>query len=208
MRPRVLLCATDRAVSPTALEAAGYVVVDVGALDSVVEHTHRDESFLVVCDGAGRNWLRLVADVRRSRPFARVLCVVEFDGPDEFLSAIAAGVDGLCPPGSSPDALLRTMRDVEASGVGIPRSMVPQLVDLVRNGRGHTIRTAAGPVAITDREWDIVQLLVQRRSTREMADELFVSMGTVRSHISALLGKIGAVDREDAIRLIERGRRT
>ena len=57
---------------------------------------------------------------------------------------------------------------------------------------------------MTDREWEIMQLMLQRRSTREIADALYVSVGTVRSHVSALMHKVGAVDRDDLITIVER----
>jgi DNA-binding CsgD family transcriptional regulator len=67
--------------------------------------------------------------------------------------------------------------------------------------------TAAGPIDVTDREWEIMQLMLQRRTTREIADALFVSVGTVRSHVAALVHKVGAVDRDDLIAIVERAQR-
>jgi two-component system, NarL family, response regulator DesR len=67
--------------------------------------------------------------------------------------------------------------------------------------------TAAGPIDVTDRELEIMQLMLQRRTTREIADALFVSVGTVRSHVSALVHKVGAVDRDDLIAIVERAQR-
>ena len=82
--------------------------------------------------------------------------------------------------------------------------MVGPLVALARHGRGHRMNTIAGPIDVTDREWEIMQLVLQRRTTREIADALFVSAGTVRSHLSALMHKVGAVDRDDLIAMVER----
>jgi len=48
--------------------------------------------------------------------------------------------------------------------------------------------------------------MLQRRSTKETADVRFVYVGTVRCHVSPLLHKLGAVDREDAIAMVERRR--
>lgn len=68
------------------------------------------------------------------------------------------------------------------------------------------MRTPAGNVDVTDREWEVLLLLMQRRSTQQMAEALFVSVGTVRSHVSALLHKLGAVDRDDAVAMVSRSR--
>lgn len=190
-----------------ALGELGYEVAEFESLDELVASAVDESCSVVVVNDDSPDWLRLVSDLRRDRPDVSVVLIASLDGADEFLAAVAAGVDGFCAGDASVDAMIRTIRSVESSGVAIPRDMVRPLVDHVRHGRGRTVHTAAGPIEVTEREWDVLNLLLQRRRTREMADELFVSVGTVRSHISTLLKKIGAVDREDAIRLIERGER-
>src|SRR6188768_2027042 len=108
---------------------------------------------------------------------------------------------------ASVDAIVRTVQSVYDSGVAIPRDMVGPLVAHLRHGRGHRMMTAAGPIDVTDREWEIMQLLLQRRTTCEIADAVFVSFGTVRSHVSSLVHKVGAVDRDDLIAMVERANR-
>ena len=134
------------------------------------------------------------------------MLLAQIDNPDVFLCAVMAGVVGFCRPDSSVDAIIRTIKSVCESGMAIPRDMVEPLVEHMRQGRGHQVQTATGKVDVTDREWEILLLLMQRRSTKEMAETMFVSQATVRSHVSMLLKKLGAVDREDAINLVGCGR--
>jgi DNA-binding NarL/FixJ family response regulator len=166
-----------------------------------------DPPALLVVDASLRGWLGEVARLTASVPGLQTLLVGDLGGPDEFLAAVTAGVSGFCGADSRAAVITRTIESILDSGVAIPRSFVPPLVASVRKGPGRRIETAAGTVQVTDREWEVVQMLLQRRSTREIADALFVSVGTVRSHVSTLLRKLGATDREDAVRLIERGRR-
>lgn len=208
---RVLVAfdAPDRAAElGEALGAAGFDVSFAEGLAAVAAASPAGESFVVLVDDAGDDWLRAVSNLIREHPRARPLALVEVEGPDQFLAALSAGVAGFVPPDAPVDAIVRTVRSLTEDGVAIPRGMVPTLVAEVRHGRGHSVQTAAGRISVTDREWEILQLLVQRRSTREMAEALYVSVGTVRSHISTLLRKLGAVDRADAIRMIERGTRS
>lgn len=162
---------------------------------------------VVVMDRALPDWLGAAARLIGARPGVRVLVVGDVSGPDEFLAALAAGIVGFCPGDASVDAIERSMRSIVRSGVAIPREFARPLVDAVRHGRGRVVSTPGGEVTITEREWEILQLLRQRRTTREISTELFVSVGTVRSHVSALVKKLGAVDRDDAVALVERGRR-
>ena len=179
---------------------AGVACVAGGAPDHDVART------VLVFDRSAERWLGLVARLTEEHPSVLPFLLDDLDRPDAFLSALSAGVAGFCQPDASGEAIVRSIRSMLQDGVAIPRTFVAPLVQEVRRGRGHVVRSAAGDVVVTDREWDILQMLVQGRSTREMAASLYVSVGTVRSHVSALLKKLGAVDRDDAVDLLSRGR--
>ena len=167
-----------------------------------------DDDVIVVLHEGIHDWLRVVANLARARPRAQPMLLGTADNPDEFLAAVTAGVAGFCSDVADIDAIVRTIDALRFTGTAIPRGMVGPLIAQVRRGRGYTLPSAAGEIDLTHREWQVMQLLLQRRSTREISHELFVSVGTVRSHVSALVSKLGAVDRDDAIAMIERGRHT
>ena len=56
---------------------------------------------------------------------------------------------------------------------------------------------------LTGREWDVLELMRTGASTEEIASRLFISATTVRSHVSAVLRKLGVADREAAVKLLE-----
>jgi DNA-binding NarL/FixJ family response regulator len=186
------------------LSAHGFAVVVAPTIDHVAEKFERDEPFVAIVDDSSAGWLREVSDLLHERPNARPLALVDVESPAELLAAVGAGATGFVSPRADIVAILRTVREVFERGAAIPRGLVPTLVDEVRRGRGRSVTTAAGSIDVTEREWEILLLLLQRRSTREIAEMLFVSVGTVRTHISALVRKLGATDREDTIRLLER----
>lgn len=208
---RVVFAVVTNSVTEVVAEALRDEGFDV-LLDQTLEHvvatpefTDETASLVVVFDESNQDWMRQVADLTRGRTRVGALLLSNLDQPDEFLAALNAGVGGFCRPDAGAEAIVRTVRAVHESGVAIPRDLVVPLVEQVRRGRGHSVHTAAGVIDVTDREWQVMQLLLQRRTTREMAEELLVSVATVRSHVSALMKKLGAVDRDDAIALIERG---
>lgn len=207
-RARVIVCLTAHLAHHNyqvirGLEAEGYDVASTSSLGLVPDLVAAAESVLVVSDETSCQWLKLITDMLRDSPRVRPVLIAELDSPEEFLAAIAAGVLGFCSPDSSVDAIVRTVKSVEEHGNAIPRSMVMPLVDEIQHGRGHRVCTADGELEITDREAEILQLLLQRRSTSEMAGSLCLSVGTVRSHVSSLLKKLGACNRDDAIAMIE-----
>lgn len=206
----VLVLASDRLSSALrdALADACYCVATAGRLDDVVDVVGPADGAVVVLDDNEPDWLRTVADLVRQRPSVQPVLVADLDSPEEFLAVVSAGVVGLVPPEADLDAMVRTIESVRQSGSAIPRRFVSSLIGCVRHGRGHLVESNAGPIEITDREWEILQLLLQRRSTKEMAEALFISVGTVRSHVSTLLQKLGASDRETAIAMVEHTRRS
>jgi len=203
---RVLICLADATLNASlasALEASGFAT-ESGHDPHAVLAVAVDEYPVLLIDDRLPNWLRSTIDLVRRRPDLRPVVLAEIASPDEFLVAITGGVCGFCRADAGIDAIVRTVQSVCDSGVAIPRDMVGPLVALARHGRGYRMNTSAGPIEVTDREWQVMQLVLQRRSTREIADALFVSTGTVRSHLSALMHKVGAVDRDDLIAMVER----
>jgi DNA-binding NarL/FixJ family response regulator len=204
----VVLASVDRSGEIVeALRAHGFrvdVAADINCVASVVTF---DEHFVVLTDAHQPKWVRGVSDLVSVRSGARTLVLALLGGPDEILAALNAGVAGFVSPNADTDAIARSIHSIFDSGVTIPRGMVPALVAAVTFGRGHSLETPAGRIGLTDREWAILQLLMQRRTTREMAQAHHVSVGTVRSHVSALLRKMGAHDRDHLVRLIEERQR-
>lgn len=185
-----------------ALSSCGFDAVAVTPIARVAGVVDGERPFVVIVDDADLEWLRDVSDLLDLRPTARILALVEIVAPPELLAAVSAGVSGFVSPAAGTDAIARTVRELSDKGVAIPRGLVPALVEEIRRGPGRSVRVASGAIEVTDREWEILLLLLQRRTTREISERLFVSVGTVRSHISALGKKLGAEDREDAIRLL------
>lgn len=112
--------------------------------------------------------------------------------PDErSLSAtLAAGGKGYLDKQSTFDELIGAIRQVAAGEVCI----APRLLPLLTRGR-----TNPDDVSLTDRELEVLARLAQGASTNELADELFLSVHTVRNHIAGVLRKLGARTRLEAV---------
>ncbi|HEX9258171.1 MAG TPA: helix-turn-helix transcriptional regulator [Acidimicrobiales bacterium] len=64
-------------------------------------------------------------------------------------------------------------------------------------------RLEAHHVSLTLREWEVVQLVWQGRSTREIAERLFISTGTVRTHLASVCHKLGIASSADLLELLD-----
>jgi DNA-binding NarL/FixJ family response regulator len=183
-------------------EAHHYQSKLVGSPDEL--EVGADESVIVVVDGDRQPDLVVtLRDIESFAPQAKVLVLAQFQSSEHFLTALYAGASGFCDSMASPEAVARSVEDLVNTGAAIPRSFASDLVHRLRQGPRHAVRGLAGPITLTDREWEVLSLLRRGRTTREIATALYVSPGTVRSHVWALVHKCGVDDRQGLVDLAD-----
>jgi DNA-binding NarL/FixJ family response regulator len=134
---------------------------------------------------------------------AVVMLTVSDDDADLF-DSIRAGAVGYLPKGTDPERLIRTLQAVLDGEAALPRSLVARLIGefRAREGRRRLIVLNGRRAELTGREWEVLELLREGLSTAEIGRRLFVSPATVRSHVAATLRKLGAHDRDEAVRML------
>jgi DNA-binding NarL/FixJ family response regulator len=132
-----------------------------------------------------------------------VVMLTASDSEADFFDAMRAGAAGYLLKGTDPERLPHALRGVVAGESAIPRKLLPRLLDEFRGqaGRRLTVAGGRGP-QLTAREWEVLDLMRDGLTTREIAARLFVSEVTVRRHISTTLRKLGVPDRAAALRLV------
>lgn len=124
----------------------------------------------------------------------RVLVVTTFDSDDYVFDALRVGASGFILKRARAEAIITAVRTV-ATGESI---VFPQAVrDLAVQHVGAP-GTYAGP-DLTAREHEVLALVAQGRTNAEIAADLYLGVETVRTHVSRLLGKLGARDRTQAV---------
>jgi NarL family two-component system response regulator LiaR len=114
-------------------------------------------------------------------------------------SAVRAGASGFIDKGAGIASIAHSLRLVAAGESVISREMTRHLVDRLRRTPedGYGIRPVKSP--LTDREWEILDMICSGSTTRTIADELFLSTETVNSHVKRILRKLGVHSRSDAV---------
>lgn len=133
-----------------------------------------------------------VSAIRRLRELgiaARVLVLTTFDTDSEVLPAVEAGATGYLLKDAPIDDLKRA---VEASARG-ESVLSPTIATRLM----HQVREPGSP--ISDRELEVLSLIAQGRSNREVAAELFISEATVKTHLLHVYEKLGVNDRAAAV---------
>ncbi|MCC3283671.1 MULTISPECIES: response regulator [Arthrobacter] len=128
-----------------------------------------------------------------------VLVLTTFDDDNLLLEALAAGARGYLLKDVTLEQLTRAVSTLACGGTLIAPSITDRLLRAVRSGR-LPVEPGTGPVEeLSPRELDVLRLVAGGFSNREIAAALFLAEGTVKNHISALLLKLGARDRTNAV---------
>ena len=143
-----------------------------------------------------------IAATRRLRveqPEVRVLALTTFDDDEDVFEALRAGALGYLLKDVSADrlveAVLAAARGESALQPSVAAKVVARLAQLDAATRS---RPQPLVVPLSDRELDVLRLLADGRSNREIAGELFLAEGTVKNHVTNVLAKLGARDRTQA----------
>jgi DNA-binding NarL/FixJ family response regulator len=142
--------------------------------------------------------------IRERRPEARIVVLAPFEDEAELLEAVSAGAVGYLGDEVDPARLASIVRGVVEGEAVVPRRLVSRLLEELRfrEGGRRTLRTRRGAVELTRREWQVLDLLEEGRSTREIAARLLISEVTVRRHVSLLIQRLEVRDRTEAVELL------
>jgi DNA-binding NarL/FixJ family response regulator len=145
----------------------------------------------------GMDGMGVLSRLRSEGTRTRVLVLTSAAGPHGPSLALQAGAAGFLYKDVDPDALVRAIRAV-ADGNTV---LAPEAAGLVAARPGGDAR---GIGALTAREREVLALLADGRSNREIARSLRVTEKTVKTHVSSILAKLGVADRTQAALLAVR----
>jgi DNA-binding NarL/FixJ family response regulator len=139
------------------------------------------------------------------RPATRVVVLTTYESDDSILRAIEVGASGYLLKASPEDELLAGLRAVVAGQVALAPSMAARLVGRARTGGG-TEAPARPTSPLSPRETEVLALVAEGCSNREIGRRLFVGEATVKTHLLHVFEKLGVNDRTRAVTLaLERG---
>ena len=130
---------------------------------------------------------------------ARVLVLTTFDDDDYVYGALRAGASGFLVKDMALEDILTAIRVVAAGEAmiapGVTRRLIGQFAGQQRSGQQGSDRKARELSGITDREREVLRLVGLGMSNAEIAAALYITVGTVKTHMARLLAKLGARDR-------------
>jgi len=161
---------------------------------SVQELSSRENIDLVLLGTrGGQNLFDLMATLKAARPDLRIL--VTGSGADEetILKAIAAGAKGYVDEAAAPAEFVQAIRIVHQGSVWAPRRVLSIFIERVTSSPGRIF--PAGRVTFTDREKEVLEMLVAGRSNKEIGAALGIEERTVKAHVAKLMRNVGVQNR-------------
>ena len=171
------------------------------ALDAAVRD-HPDVCLLGL-DPSGQA-LRVVNEIVSRVPSAAVILLTSELDEEEFMAAVRAGASGYLTQSLDPARLPHVVRGALDGEPAVPRRFVTRLLEELRtrDRRRSVVVAGKGRVALTAREWEVVELLLRETSTADIATGLGVAPVTVRRHVGSVERKLGVSTRAEVVALL------
>jgi len=127
-----------------------------------------------------------ITKIRQEFPEARLIVLTTYDGDEDIYRSLQAGAKGYLLKDMFFEELETAIRSVHAGSRRIPAVIAERLAERMSGS------------ALTERELEVLELIVKGQSNKEIAKSLTISEATVKSHINSLLSKLGVTDRTQA----------
>lgn len=168
---------------------------------------YRPDVALMETTMPGLDGLSATRLIHEEAPEVRVLILSREGEEDLQLQALQAGAAGFVSKNVPVETLSRVVESVVRGEAAISRKVTMRLIERLRHlpEGGVGMRPVRSP--LTEREWEVLDLLCQGKSTREIAEALVLSEETIYSHSKNVLRKLDVHSRQEAIEAAERLRR-
>jgi len=155
---------------------------------------HRPDVALVDLRMPDMDGADAIAAIREKAPGARVIVLTTYDDDEDIQRSLRAGAKAYMLKDAPRDELIDCIKAVHAGRTLISPAIATKLAE------------SMGAPTLTPRELQVLALVADGKSNREIANLLFITEGTVKSHLSAMLGKLDAADRTQAVTIaLKRG---
>lgn len=154
---------------------------------------------LVDLNMKGMGGIELIKEIKKGFPWIKILVLTTFYDDKNITNAIAGGADGYLLKGGGKDAILAAVEGIMGGQNVIGHEVMERLVVLLQKNKNIAEANEDLLADMTEREKEICTLLAKGLNNRQIADELYISEGTVKNYISSIYDKTGIHDRSKLI---------
>lgn len=162
----------------------------------LLEKYPKTEVLLLDLEMPNMDGVALIQEIKKRQLPIQVIIFTVFDTDDRIISAIKAGAKGYLLKGASREEIFQAIRVVHGGGSLLQPVIASKLFQHISEGNE----------TLTSRELEVLITLAEGQTNKQIADQLFISERTVKFHVSAILNKLGAHNRTEAVKIAaERG---
>jgi DNA-binding NarL/FixJ family response regulator len=175
------------------------VVGEAASGDEAVELANKLEPDVILMDikMPGLNGIEATREIQRASPQIGVLVLTMFEDDDSVFAAMRAGAKGYLLKDSGGEGVVHAIRAVASGEAVFGAGVAERIIGFFSAPRAAAPQRAFPE--LTEREEEVLSLVAQGKSNREIARQLFVSLKTVRNHVSNILLKLQVADRAQAV---------
>lgn len=199
VNPLKVLCNVMEAVLEG--EADMQVVGSATSVHEALEWAPQSDIILVNADPFDRTGYQVVRTMTATGVEARIIVLGLTESAEQVLQFVQAGAHGYVLNNESVDDLVRKIRDVHTGRVPVSPQIASALMSRLKKYSrllGQVRSNIEPESALTSREQEIMDLIAQGDSNQQIADRLFIEVGTVKNHVHNILQKLGATTRREA----------
>jgi len=147
-------------------------------------------------DMPGMDGIECTKLIKRQFPNVKILMQTVFEENEKIYDAIKAGANGYILKKARPDELIAAIREVASDGAPMSPEVARKVLDLLKSGGPESEHSM---VELTQREKEILQMLVDGHSYKSIASQLYISFFTVQSHIKNIYEKLEVNSKSEAV---------
>jgi len=169
----------------TDFELISATLAEIGTVSAI--------DLILLGNRTGQNLFDVMASLKAARPDLRIIVTGSGMDDETVLKAIASGAKGYVDEAASPAEFVQAIRIVNEGSVWAPRRVLSLFIERVSSSPGRIF--PAGRVTFTDREKEVLEMLVAGRSNKEIGAALGIEERTVKAHVAKLMRKVGVQNR-------------
>jgi two-component system nitrate/nitrite response regulator NarL len=178
------------------------VIAEAGSAEQALElvRQHQPDVMLVDLELPGMNGVQLVRELAPRLPDCKIVMLTGSARNDDVVAAIRSGAVGYLTKDMPPDALVRALKGIRDGDLPMPRKLAAQLVK-------HLLKppSSANKGGLSEREEEVLRLVADGLTDREIGRGLGISPRTVGRHVGNILSKLGVRNRSEAARRFREG---
>ncbi len=191
-----------RAGLTSALNGAGYDVIgEAGDGESAVAVAESEQPDIVLLDilMPGVSGIDVLGKIRAVSPSSEVLLLTGSESVEDLVAAIRGGARGYILKDMPFDELILVIDNIAGGGAAVSPGMAGKLFDVTKELLLHQELISTRKPTLTGRELEVLGLVADGKTSRQIGDLLYISENTVKNHIRNILDKLGLHSRNEAV---------